>query len=78
LFRTLFARSGAWPGNSCSRYPHAYAAVSVTDGELDTLIMPHVNSVCMQIFLDEVASRHPEDRIVMVLDGGRVGTRLLR
>lgn len=50
-------------------YIYAYAAVSVTDGDLDTLIMPHVNSVCMQIFLDEVASRHPEDRIVMVLDG---------
>ena len=50
-------------------YIYAYAAVSVTDGELDTLIMPHVDSVCMQIFLDEVASRHLEDRIVMVLDG---------
>ena len=42
---------------------------SVTDGALDTLIMPHVNSVCMQIFLDEISSRHPEDRIVMILDG---------
>jgi hypothetical protein len=50
-------------------YTYAYAAVSVTDGALDTLIMPHVNSVCMQIFLDEISSRHPEDRIVMILDG---------
>jgi len=41
-------------------YTYAYAAVSVTDGALDTLIMPHVNSVCMQIFLDEISSRHPE------------------
>ena len=23
----------------------------------------------MQVFLDEVASRHPDDRVVMVLDG---------
>jgi hypothetical protein len=50
-------------------YTYAYAAVSVADGTLDTLILPHVNGDCMQVFLDEVASRHPGDRIVMVLDG---------
>lgn len=50
-------------------YTYAYAAVSVVDGKLDTLILPHVNSECMQVFLDEVADRYPEDRIVMVLDG---------
>ena len=50
-------------------YTYAYAAVSVVDGELDTLILPHVNGDCMQIFLDEVAARHSHDRLVMVLDG---------
>jgi transposase len=50
-------------------YTYAYAAVPIVDGELDTLILPHVNGDCMQIFLDEVAERHPNDRIVMVLDG---------
>ena len=50
-------------------YTYAYAAVSVADGDLDTLILPHVNGDCMQLFLDEVATRHPQDRIVMVLDG---------
>jgi transposase len=50
-------------------YTYAYAAVSVADGALDTLILPHMNSDCMQIFLDEVASRYPDDRIIMVLDG---------
>lgn len=49
-------------------YTYAYAAVSV-DGELDTPILPHTNSDCMQVFIDEVASRHPEDRIIMILDG---------
>ncbi len=51
------------------QYVYAYAAVSVADGELDTLILPQVNSHCMQIFLNEVASRHPNDRIILVLDG---------
>lgn len=50
-------------------YTYAYAAVSVTDGILDSLILPHVNTDCMQIFLDEVATRHLEDRIVMITDG---------
>ena len=50
-------------------YTYAYAAVSVHNGALDTLILPHVNSECMQIFLDEVSVRHPENRIVMILDG---------
>ena len=35
----------------------------------DSLILPHVNSDCMQVFLNEVASRHPRDRIIMILDG---------
>ena len=50
-------------------YTYTYGAVSVLDGELDSLILPHVNGDCMQVFLDEVASRHPEDRIIMILDG---------
>lgn len=56
-------------GMVSQEYVYAYAAVSVADGELDTLILPYINSACMQIFLDEVAARHPENRIVMVLDG---------
>lgn len=50
-------------------YTYAYAAASVADGKLDTLILPHVNGDCMELFLDEVASRYPDERIVMVLDG---------
>jgi transposase len=50
-------------------YTYAYAAVCVSDGDLDTLILPHVNGQCMQIFLDEIAARHPDERLVMVLDG---------
>ena len=42
-------------------YTYAYAAVDVLSGELDTLILPHVNTHCMQLFLDEVGQRHPDD-----------------
>ena len=50
-------------------YTYAYAAVSPLDGVLDTLILPGVNGVCMQIFVDEIASRHAEENILMVADG---------
>ena len=48
------------------KYTYVYAAVDVDSGELDTLIPPHVNGDCMQVFLDEVPIRHPNDHIVMV------------
>ena len=50
-------------------YTYAYGAVDVVNGELDSLILPHVNTDCMQIFLDEVGSRHPNNRVIMVIDG---------
>ena len=50
-------------------YTYAYAAVEAKSGELDSLILPHVNTECMQLFLNEVGARHPHDKIVMVLDG---------
>jgi transposase len=50
-------------------YTYAYAAVEAQSGELDSLILPHVNTECMQLFPDEVGARHPNEKIVMVLDG---------
>ncbi|WP_245598044.1 IS630 family transposase [Ottowia thiooxydans] len=50
-------------------YTYAYGAVDVCTGELDSLILPHVNTECMQVFLDEVAARHRDKHIVMVIDG---------
>ena len=51
------------------QYTYAYGAVSPQDGCFDSLVLPHVNTECMQIFLDEIARRHPDDNVVMVLDG---------
>ena len=51
------------------QYVYAYGAVSPQDGQFDSLVLPHVNSQCMQLFLDEVAQRHANENIIMVLDG---------
>ena len=54
---------------STHEYTYAYAAIEPATGLMDALVLPHVNTGCMQIFLDTVAQRHPGENIVMVLDG---------
>jgi len=49
-------------------YTYAYVAVSPHDGVMDSLILPVVNAEAMSIFLDEVATRHPDEFIVVVMD----------
>jgi transposase len=51
------------------QYTYAFAAVSPHDGVLDSLVLPAVNAQIMSIFLAEVADRHADEYVVMVLDG---------
>ena len=57
---------------------YAYGAVSIGTGQVDSLILPRVDTACMQIFLDEVAGRYPKEKLVMVLDnaGWHLGKNL--
>jgi transposase len=50
-------------------YTYAFGAVSPHDGILDSLVLPVVTAEAMSIFLEEVARRHPEKFILMILDG---------
>jgi hypothetical protein len=57
-------------GHSLVReYLYAFAAVSPHDGVLDSLVLPAVNAEAMSLFLAEVAARHADEFILMVLDG---------
>lgn len=51
------------------QYVYAYGAVSIADGRFDSLVLPHVNGLCMELFLGEIASRYPQENIIMVVDG---------
>jgi transposase len=51
------------------QYTYAYAAVSPVDGKFDSLILPQVNGHCMQLFLNEIAARYPDENVVMIIDG---------
>jgi transposase len=57
------------PTKVSQQFTYAYAAVSVADGRMDSLVLPTVNTTCMQIFLDEVGSRYPDERLLMIADG---------
>jgi transposase len=50
-------------------YTYVFASLSPHDGTLDTLVLPEVNALAMSVFLAEVAQRHPQDHILLVLDG---------
>ena len=49
-------------------FTYAFAAVSPHDGILDTLILPEVSTKAMNIFLREVADRHPHEFVLMIMD----------
>lgn len=51
------------------KYGYAYAAVSPHDGALVSLVLPEVNAALMSRFLREMARRHAEEFVLLVLDG---------
>ncbi len=57
------------PGQMVREYTYAYVAVSPHDGVMDSLVLPEVNAQAMSLFLSEVSSRHPDQFILMVMDG---------
>ena len=57
------------PSQIVREYTYAYAAVSPHDGTMDSLILPEVSERAMSIFLREVSDRHPDEFILMVMDG---------
>jgi transposase len=57
------------PAQFVREYTHAYAALCPHDGTLDSLVLPDVDTPTMTLFLEEVARRHPDEFILMVLDG---------
>ena len=56
------------PTQVVREYTYAFAAVSPHDGTMDSLILPEVNACTMSMFLEEVATRHPEGLILMLMD----------
>jgi hypothetical protein len=49
-------------------YTYLYAAFNPINGSNDELILPFMDTECMQIFLDEVGMRHVNELVLMVTD----------
>lgn len=50
-------------------FVYAYGAVSPADGCLDAMVAQSMNTPTMNRFLRQVARRHAEEFVIMVLDG---------
>ena len=69
--KRCWSPKGIRPVVPCHRireYTYVYGAVSPLDGEMVSLILPYSNTDCMNIFLNEVSKRYPDDYILMVAD----------
>ena len=50
-------------------YVDAYAAISPTDGVIDWMLAAKMDTLTMSAFLASVSTRHPDELIIMVIDG---------
>lgn len=50
-------------------YVYAYAAVTPADGALDWMLAAKMDTLTMGSFLRHVSQRHPEEFVIMILDG---------
>jgi len=51
------------------QFVYVYGAVSPVEGEMDWMICREMNTERMNCFLEKVRSAHPEEFIIMVVDG---------
>ena len=56
------------PCHHIREYRYAYGAVEPLTGESCFLVMPYCNTDCMNIFLDELSKKYPNDIILLCCD----------
>ena len=57
------------PCHHIREYRYAYGAVEPLTGESFFLVLPHSNTVCMNLFLQKLSEAYPDDYILLVCDG---------
>jgi len=51
------------------QYVYVYGAVSPIEGEMDWMMCREMNTERMSVFLHQISQAHPDDFIVMIVDG---------
>lgn len=67
-----WCQEGVRPSVPCHHireYRYAYGAVEPLTGEGGFLVMPYCNTVCMNIFLEELSQKYSQDHILLCCDG---------
>lgn len=57
------------PCHHIREYRYVYGAVEPMTGESSFLIMPYCNTVCMNIFLEELSRQYSDEVILLCCDG---------
>ncbi|OQA87209.1 MAG: hypothetical protein BWY31_00921 [Lentisphaerae bacterium ADurb.Bin242] len=50
------------------KYTYAYSAISPVDGVIESFIAPVATTEVMEIFLQQVSSRFPDENVIMIMD----------
>jgi len=69
--KRCWCKKGVRPITPCHHireYRYAFGAVSPEDGKSFFLVMPNCDTICMNIFLDELSKKFPEDLIMLAAD----------
>ena len=64
-----FGHRPPWIVNDRYEWVWVYVAVTPTSGECCCLLLPHVDTICLNLFLATVRKEWPDERIGVVLDG---------
>ena len=70
--RRCWCSAGARPivkSQVVRQYTYLYGALSPEDGRCDFLILPAMIKACMDIFLEELSNRYPDDYLLLICDG---------
>ena len=57
------------PCHHIREYRYAYGAVEPVTGEHFFLVLPRCDTICMNVFLEELSKTYHEDQILLVCDG---------
>ena len=57
------------PCHHIREYRYAYGAVEPLTGEHFFLVMPSCNTICMNVFMEQLSNQYKNDIIVLVCDG---------
>ena len=70
--KRCWCKKGNRPTVSCHHireYRYAYGAVEPVTGENFFLVLPNCDTICMNVFLNELSKTYPDDTILLVCDG---------